>query len=247
MARAWAALLLLVLPPWLGCTTAHPVVTAKTAEQPVDPAVSRVIGVVARGSSVVGGDAAVDAPADAPAHTPAAQACPAVMFTDHKPGNHGLHGFEDAGGLHGFKDGAGRIVIGARYRFAYEFSKEGIAAAIDLAGRPVFIDTTGAVKAEAYRFDNGPDYFSSGRARVVANGKVGFIDERGVLVVTPRWDGATAFCGKVALVCNGCTRGTGDDADVLSGGVWGAIDPKGREIVPLVHTTYESARRAAGS
>lgn len=163
------------------------------------------------------------------------------MFTDNAPGTLGLHVFEDAAGRYGFADAGGRAVIAPRFRFAYEFSKEGIAAAVDTTGRPVFLDRTGAVLAEALRFDNGPDYFQSGRARIVEAGKVGFMDLGGRRVLAPRWDGASAFCGDFAVVCMGCQRGTGDDADVFEGGTWGVIDRGGREVVPIAHASMDEA------
>jgi hypothetical protein len=180
-------------------------------------------------------------PADAPPEEPD---CPATMFSDQPPGAHGLHVFEDPGGLLGYEDAAGRPVISPRFRFAYEFSEQGVAAAIDLAGRPVFLDTNGAELAEAYFYDNGPDYFSSGRARIVGGGKVGFIDEHGNVVIAPTWDGATSYCGPVAAVCNGCSRGTGDEVDSIAGGSWGIIDRRGRALVPLVYPSANAALAA---
>ncbi|MBX3261352.1 MAG: WG repeat-containing protein [Labilithrix sp.] len=189
-------------------------------------------------------------PSTAPVATPADddgaddRACEAAMYTDHVAGTRGLHAFEDPTGLYGFADSKGVTVIPPRFRFVYEFSEHGVTAGVDLSGRPVFIDTGGNVLAQAYLFDNGPDYFSSGRARIVDRGKVGFIDVRGRVVVAARWDGATSYCGEHAFVCDGCARQRGDDADVLAGGAWGAIDRRGQVVVPLVHPDAGHAERA---
>ena len=73
---------------------------------------------------------------------------------------------------------------------------------------------SGKVLAKAFGFDNGPDYFQEGYARIVGpTGKVGFIDERGHIAITPQFDAASSFChGK---------------AEVTVGGKTSKIDPSG--------------------
>lgn len=83
-------------------------------------------------------------------------------------------GCADAAGCCGF---ARRAHASSRrwrelHAFAYEFSEAGVAAAIDDRG-PVFIGGDGREIARAFRYDNGPDYFTEGRARVVVSGRVG--------------------------------------------------------------------------
>lgn len=159
--------------------------------------------------------------------------CAPTMFTDHVAGTHGLWSFEDASGEYGFRDARGRVVIPPRFRFAYEFSPSGVTAGVDRDGTPVFIDDSGRVLATAFFFDNGPDYFVGSMARIVKDGKVGFIDERGHIAIPPRWDYAASFCEGLAPVCQGCSHGVGDERDVFSGGSWGYIDTYGRLAIPL--------------
>src|SRR5262245_16769521 len=118
-----------------------------------------------------------------------------------KAGNHDRFAFQDPDGLYGYKNGKGQVVIAPRLRYAYEFKPGGIAAAVDNDASFVFIDTTGKVVARAFAFDNGPDYFQEGQARIVdAGGKVGFIDENGHITVAPRYEAADSFChGKAAV------------------------------------------------
>ena len=118
-----------------------------------------------------------------------------------KPGNADRFAFEGPDGLYGYKDGKGRVAIAPRLRYAYEFKPGGIAAAVDNDTSFVFIDTAGKVIARAYAFDNGPDYFQEGYARIVdANKKIGFIDERGKIAIAPRFEDAASFChGKASV------------------------------------------------
>ncbi len=152
-------------------------------------------------------------PATPPAEVAAADApedC-ASSIEDAKPGNHDRYAFETNDGSWGYRDSKGTIAIPPRLRFAYEFKPTGIAAAVDHDGTFVFIDTSGAVIARAYAFDNGPDYFQEGHARIVdAHGKIGFIDENGRITIAPRFDEAASFCHGVAAVSEGGRRFTID-------------------------------------
>jgi hypothetical protein len=159
--------------------------------------------------------------------------CEPEMFMDHAAGASGLSTFEAPNGLIGYRDAAGKVVISPRFRHAYEFPPEGVTGAVNAQGQTVFIDRTGAVVAQALTYDNGPDYFQGGFARIVKNGKVGFIDRRGRLAVPPSWDGAYPFCEGRAVVCHGCVRGTADEHDVWAGGRWGFVDTRARVVIPL--------------
>lgn len=156
-------------------------------------------------------------PANAVPATPAAEVAAdapedcASSIEDAKPGNHDRYAFETNDGSWGYRDSKGTIAIPPRLRFAYEFKPTGIAVAVDHDGTFVFIDTSGAVIARAYAFDNGPDYFQEGHARIVdARGKIGFIDENGRITIAPRFDEAASFCHGVAAVSEGGRRFTID-------------------------------------
>jgi hypothetical protein len=157
--------------------------------------------------------------------------CVATMF-DHEAGQHDRFVVEDAGGLHGYQNAAGEMVIAPRFLFAYSFSPEGVAAVIE-DGVPAYIDPQGRVIAQAFLYDNGPDYFTEGRARVVVEGKVGFIDRFGKIAVAPRYDYAAAFCHGLAVVCTGCAKQQQGEHASYSGGKWGFVDRQGRVAIPL--------------
>jgi hypothetical protein len=140
------------------------------------------------------------------------------QIEDHAAGNHDRYKYEDpATGLTGFKNSAGVVVIKPTYRFAYEFGPGGVAAAVDGTTPFVFIAPSGAVLARAYAFDNGPDYFQEGMARIVdAAGKIGFIDDHGTIAIPPRFDQAEGFChGR---------------ADVVEAGTPFVIDRSGKHL-----------------
>jgi len=149
------------------------------------------------------------------------------------PPSSGVSRFQDPSGDYGFKDAHGRVVIPARYRHAYEFNENGIAAVVissDLDHvRHIFIDTTGKEIAQAYVFDNGHDYVVGGFSRVVGYGKIGFMDIRGKVVIYPRYDFAWPMCAGLSVVCVGCRvpKGNGE----IVGGRWGIIDSAGNWVL----------------
>jgi hypothetical protein len=128
-----------------------------------------------------------------------------------KPGNHDRFAFQDpASKKYGFRDKAGKVAIAATFLHAYEFSPHGVAGVVvdGKQGSPFqFIDPTGKVLARAFAFDNGPDYWQEGMARIVDDAKrVGFIDERGTIAIAPKFISAAAFChGKAEVELDGET------------------------------------------
>ena len=53
-------------------------------------------------------------------------------------------------------------------------------------GKVVAIDRNERILFEAYLFDNGPDYTSEGLFRIIHDGKIGFANENGEVVIAPR-------------------------------------------------------------
>jgi WG containing repeat len=124
-----------------------------------------------------------------------------------KAGNLDRFAFEDGNHKFGFRDGKGRVVIAAQYNHVYEFSPYGIAAVVDATHPFLFIDASGKVLAQAFAYDNGPDYFQEGYARIVdPDKKVGFVTERGAIATPPRFEAAASFChGKAEVEIDGET------------------------------------------
>lgn len=157
-------------------------------------------------------------PLPLPPVTPADEACGAEL-EEAPPGNRDRYAVESPDGTYGYKDLAGDFVIAPRFGYAYEFSKHGLAAAVERPAAPggrarfVFIDPSGAEVAQAYAFDNGPDYFQEGLARIVDGaGRVGFLDRGGAVVIAPQFVDAAGFCHGAATVHDGREQWTIDRA-----------------------------------
>ncbi|MGB2624201.1 MAG: WG repeat-containing protein [Candidatus Acidiferrum sp.] len=85
--------------------------------------------------------------------------------------------------------------------------------------------------------DNGADWFHDGLVRIVRNGKYGFANRRGQVVISPVYDGALNFEKGLATVCKGCkskcTAPHNCEYHVFAGGEWFQIDTRGTVVARL--------------
>jgi len=81
-----------------------------------------------------------------------------------------------------------------------------------------------------YMVKKDPDKFVNGLQRIVKDGKIGFINKDGIIVIVPQYDLAEQFAGNNCLVNKGAqTDGADGNAQ---GGLWGVIDKKGKVVMP---------------
>jgi hypothetical protein len=117
-------------------------------------------------------------------------------------------------------------------------------AEVYVGDKAFYVDRSGKA-ARAFVFENGADYFSDGRARTVANGRIGYIDRRLRVVVAPQYDFGFPFAKGKAVVCIGCGEVAEGEHRAVRGGRWGMIDKTGAQVVPLRHTREEVERLQA--
>ena len=83
-----------------------------------------------------------------------------------------------------------------------------------------------------YPFDNGPDYPSEGLLRIVGDGRIGFADEQGNIVIEPRFTAVRPFRGGLAAYCDGCALVEEGEHRAWRGGRWGFVDMRGDTVIP---------------
>jgi hypothetical protein len=135
-------------------------------------------------------------------------------------------------GKWGYKNTDGEWVISPRFILANEFTPEGIAAVVDDDGW-LYIDVSGNELIRPFVVDNGPDYFQEGFARFVRDGKFGFFDKTGQIVIEPKFDFAQPFSEGLAAVCMDCQKKTENEYSYFHGGKWGYINKEGELVIPL--------------
>jgi hypothetical protein len=168
---------------------------------------------------------------------------------DKEPAKHPfIKAFQDPKtNLYGFKDQNNQIIIQPIYRSAYDFTIHNVAdvqySTHNVTKGWYQINTMGERLTKRYIFDNGPDYYRSGLSRFQKNGKVGFINRKGEIVVKADYDHANpfVFVQPIALACKGCVIEKQGCCDYkVKGGKWSVINQKGEKVIPMEFTDLSS-------
>mgnify|MGYP003576244126 CR=1 FL=1 len=106
--------------------------------------------------------------------------------------------------LYGYYDDDGHQVLGDYYAaYTDTITEYGIVADPDF----VLIDKTGKHIYKILPFDNGPDYCSEGTYRIVADGKIGYVDSlTSKVIIEPKFDCAFPFENGKAKVSVNCKK-----------------------------------------
>ncbi|MEY8760354.1 WG repeat-containing protein [Chryseobacterium tongliaoense] len=95
-------------------------------------------------------------------------------------------------------------------------------------------DRNGNFLYRPFLYDNGADYFAEGVRRFVKNGKVGFADRNGTVIIKPEHDFVSPFNYGYAAFCDGCDwEKTEDEHKAMVGGTWGVMNFKGETVQPV--------------
>lgn len=95
-------------------------------------------------------------------------------------------------------------------------------------------DRKGNFLYQPFMYDNGPDYFVEGLRRFVKNGKIGFADRNGKVIIEPKHDFVDYFNYGYASFCDGCDwEKTDDEHKSIVGGKWGIMNARGETVPPL--------------
>ncbi|MEJ5049487.1 WG repeat-containing protein [Chryseobacterium culicis] len=162
-----------------------------------------------------------------------------------------LYYFKSKDSLVGVKNKAGKIIVPAQFKIfsflkdgdpvegetiLFDGSKEGEKPEKNEWG--YVYDKNGKFLYKAFLYDNGADYFSEGLRRLVKNGKVGFADRNGKIVIEAEHDFASPFNYGYAAFCDGCDwEKTNDEHRSIVGGKWGVMNGKGQTVQPLAKST----------
>jgi len=155
--------------------------------------------------------------------------------------------FKSKDSLVGVKNQKGKIIVPAQFK-VFSYLKDGEL----VEGETIYFDgfkkdeikeknawgyvydKKGNFLYRPFFYDNGADYFSEGVRRFVKNGKVGFADRNGTVVIEANHDFASPFNYGYAAFCDGCDwEKTDDEHKAIVGGDWGVMNFKGEIVQPI--------------
>jgi WG containing repeat len=126
------------------------------------------------------------------------------------------------------KTKSGALFVAPQYLKELDFDRHGLAVVLSNREGWMYVDRTGRVVITGVaRMDNWADEFHDGLVRVVKNGRWGFADRKGHIVIAPIYDGALDFENGRATVCRGCKTTSDGEHSWFTGGQWYELDTKG--------------------
>jgi WG containing repeat len=135
------------------------------------------------------------------------------------------------------KSAKGALTIAPAFLKELSFDAHGFAAVRSPTEGWMYVNRRGRVVITGVPvMDNWADSFHDGLVRIVRNGKYGFANRRGQVVIYPIYDGAMNFEKGGAAVCKGCeTKCVGRECEyqIFSGGQWFRISTKGIVLTRL--------------
>jgi hypothetical protein len=124
------------------------------------------------------------------------------------------------------------VIPFGKYLICYTKKFDKFAIVKSLEKGIIGIDRNENVLFNVYEFDNGPDYPSNGLFRITENGKIGYADMKGNIIVPPQFDCAYPFKNGKAKVGKGCKRQTDGEHSWWTDGTWYTINKKGNIVKP---------------
>jgi hypothetical protein len=137
----------------------------------------------------------------------------APTFEDALPFSEGLAAVR-RGEKWGFIDTSGKSVIQPRFKSAFYF-RQGVGVAESDTGYEL-VDTSGKLLADGFQY---VDLITDGRIPASRDGKSGYLDLHGKLVIPFAYDGVRSFSGGLAAV--------------QKGEKWGYVDRNGQVVIPF--------------
>jgi len=145
---------------------------------------------------------------------------------------------DSSGGTsYGYKNLQGEIVIPlGKYQQCFTDTFKSFAFVYDdmlTNSKVIAIDRNEKILFEAYMFDNGPDWLEEGLFRIIRNGKIGYADVNGFIIIVPKYECAGQFengIAKVSLHCNLVKSENDPEHTSMESDSWFYIDKKGNKI-----------------
>ncbi|CAN0590351.1 unnamed protein product, partial [Ectocarpus sp. 12 AP-2014] len=112
--------------------------------------------------------------------------------------------FDEIGVPSGYLNSKGDTIIPIeKYYYCYTDTIRDFGMVIEReTGKIIGIDENATELFEVFKYDNGPDFSENGIIRIIKNGKIGYANSKGEIVVEPYYKYASRFINGTAKVSN---------------------------------------------
>jgi hypothetical protein len=114
--------------------------------------------------------------------------------------------FDEIEAPFGYLNSTGDTIIPiGKYDYCYTDTIRNLGMVIEReTGKILGIDQNATELFEVFNYDNGPDYVESGLFRIIKNGKIGYANPQGEIIIEPSFECAYPFEGDFARVADTC-------------------------------------------
>ncbi|WP_160110636.1 WG repeat-containing protein [Aequorivita lipolytica] len=141
--------------------------------------------------------------------------------------------FDEIGVPSGYLNSKGDTIVPiGKYYYCYTDTIRNFGMIVEKeTGKILGIDQNANELFEVYKYDNGPDYTRDGLFRIIQNGKFGFANENGEIVIQPKYKCARPFDNEIAMVTDFCEIKPMENREIWIGDKWFKIDTQGNKIM----------------
>lgn len=139
--------------------------------------------------------------------------------------------YDEMGARNAYINEKGDTVIPfGKYQMCYTDTFKKIAIVMTNDNKLIGIDKDENQVYEVFWYDNGPDYVSDGLFRVIIDGKIGYANKEGDIIIKPQFDCAYPFEEGKAKVSKNCTEEKDGEHSRWISDEWYFIDKEGNKI-----------------
>lgn len=137
----------------------------------------------------------------------------------------------EAGTPAGYINSKGDTIVPiGHYRICFTDTIKHIGFMLNKQGDCIAIDNTGKYLYNVKWFENGPDYIVDGLFRIIIDGKTGFANEKGEIIIPPQFACTSPFENGKARVTYECVLVPNREHISMQSDTWFYIDTTGKRI-----------------
>ncbi|TYB72654.1 WG repeat-containing protein [Bizionia saleffrena] len=143
-----------------------------------------------------------------------------------------LSNSDKTGASSGYMNSKGDLIIPVgKYDYCFTDTIRDLGMVVEKeTGRILGIDRNANEIFEVFKYDNGPDFVESGLFRILKNGKIGYANTKGEVIIEPQFECAYPFEGHFAKVSNTCKTVNDGEYTAWESEHWYRISRDGKRV-----------------